>query len=90
MHEHQHAPLPLEQLKGLPQPVVVLLEVLLEKDPAQRFQNPAQLLQAFPRVTEAIDSERRLTANELRSGVGESAAQRGRLAGPLSQARPVP
>ena len=82
MHEHQHAPLPLEQLKGLPQPVVVLLEVLLEKDPAQRFQNPAQLLQAFPRVTEAIDSERRLTANELRSGVGESAAQRGRLAGP--------
>ena len=40
MHEHQHAPLPLEQLQRLPQPVVVLLEVLIEKDPAQRFQDP--------------------------------------------------
>src|ERR1700726_1162602 len=33
MYQHQHAPLPLEQLKGVPQPVVVLLEALLEKDP---------------------------------------------------------
>ena len=39
MYQHQHAPLPLEQLEGVPQPVVVLLEVLLEKDPARRFQN---------------------------------------------------
>jgi serine/threonine protein kinase len=30
-------PLPLEQLKDVPQPVVVLLEKLLKKDPAQRF-----------------------------------------------------
>jgi len=41
MYQHQHAPLPLEQLSGLPQPVVVLLEVLLEKDPAERIQGPA-------------------------------------------------
>ena len=33
MYQHQHAPLPLDQLEGVPQPVVVLLEVLLEKDP---------------------------------------------------------
>src|SRR6516225_3994332 len=33
MHQHQHAPLPLEQLKDIPQPIVVLLEKLLEKDP---------------------------------------------------------
>ena len=39
MYQHQHAPLPLEQLEAVPQPVVVLLEVLLEKDPARRFQN---------------------------------------------------
>ena len=39
MYQHQHAPLPLEKLEGVPQPVVVLLEVLLEKDPARRFQN---------------------------------------------------
>jgi serine/threonine protein kinase len=34
MYQHQHAPLPLEQLKDVPQPVVVLLEKLLEKDPS--------------------------------------------------------
>src|SRR6202045_3821133 len=34
MHQHQHAPLPLEQLKDAPQPLVVLLEMLLQKDPA--------------------------------------------------------
>jgi serine/threonine protein kinase len=44
MHQHQHAPLPLEQLEDVPQPVVVLLEVLLEKDPRRRFQTPAELL----------------------------------------------
>ena len=37
MYQHQHAPLPLEQLEGVPQPVVVLLEVLLEKDPGGVF-----------------------------------------------------
>jgi serine/threonine protein kinase len=40
MYQHQHAPLPIEQLKGVPQPLVVLLGVLLVKDPARRFQNP--------------------------------------------------
>jgi len=44
MYKHQHAPLPLERLKDVPQPVVVLLEKLLEKDPAQRFQTPDELL----------------------------------------------
>jgi serine/threonine protein kinase len=33
MYQHQHAPFPVEQLNGIPQPIVVLLEVLLEKDP---------------------------------------------------------
>ena len=43
MYQHQHAPLRLEQLEDVPQPVVALLEVLLEKDPARRFQTPAEL-----------------------------------------------
>jgi TolB-like protein len=43
MHQHQHAPLPLEQLKDFPQPLVVLLETLLQKDPAKRPQSPAEL-----------------------------------------------
>jgi hypothetical protein len=65
MHQHQHAPLPLEQLEEVPQPVVVLLEVLLEKDPAQRFQNPADLLKAVATITGAIDARRRITRQNL-------------------------
>src|SRR5271168_5233724 len=48
MYQHQRAPLPRERLKDVPQPVVVLLEKLLEKDPAQRFQTPDELLKAMP------------------------------------------
>src|SRR5580698_1612568 len=33
IYKHQHTPLPRERLKDVPQPVVVLLEKLLEKDP---------------------------------------------------------
>ena len=55
MYQHQHAPLPLEQLEGIPQPVVVLLEVLLEKNPARRFQSPAELLEAMPLIRDAIE-----------------------------------
>jgi serine/threonine protein kinase/predicted ATPase len=61
MYQHQHALLPLEQLKGLPQPVIVLLEVLLEKDPARRLQSPAQLLKAMPTVTDAVKARRSIT-----------------------------
>ena len=61
MYQHQHAPLPLEQLEDVPQPVVVLLEVLLEKNPGRRFQNPAELLKVIPTITGAIDSRRRVT-----------------------------
>jgi hypothetical protein len=65
MHQHLHAPLPLEQLEGVPQPVVVLLEALLEKDPGRRFQNPAELLLAMPTITGQIEAGRRITRNGL-------------------------
>ena len=65
MYQHQHAPLPLEQLEDVPQPVVVLLEVLLEKDPVRRFQNPTELLKAIPTITGAIDARRRITRQSL-------------------------
>jgi hypothetical protein len=51
MYEHQHSPLPLEELEGVPQPLIVLLETLLEKDPGRRFQNPGKLLKAIPTMT---------------------------------------
>ena len=41
--KHLSAPLPLEQLKHVPQPVVALVESLLKKDPTQRPQNPFEL-----------------------------------------------
>jgi serine/threonine protein kinase len=65
MYQHQHAPLPLERLKDVPQPVAVLLEKLLEKDPVQRFQTPNELLKAIPTVTGALDARRRITRQNL-------------------------
>jgi len=65
MYKHLHAPLPLEQLEDVPEPVVVLLETLLEKDPARRFQNPAELLKAIPTITGAIVARRRITRQGL-------------------------
>jgi hypothetical protein len=65
MHQHLHAPLTIEQLEGVPQPVVVLLEVLLEKDPARRFQSPAELQKAIPTITGAIDERRKITRQRL-------------------------
>jgi hypothetical protein len=67
MYQHQHAPLPLEQLKDVPQPVVVLLEKLLEKNPAQRFQTPDKLLKAIPTITGAIDARRRIARQSLQN-----------------------
>jgi serine/threonine protein kinase/tetratricopeptide (TPR) repeat protein len=65
MYQHQHVPLPLDLLEAVPQPIVVLLDVLLEKDAGQRFQNPAELLKAIPTITGAIDARRRITRQSL-------------------------
>jgi hypothetical protein len=65
MYQHQHAPLPLGLLEAVPQPVVVLIEVLLEKDPGRGFQNPAELLKVMPTITSAVDARRRITRQSL-------------------------
>src|SRR6202030_2902153 len=77
MYQHQHAPLPLEQLEGVPQPIVVLLEVLLEKDPGRRFQNPTDLLKAIPTITGAIDARRRITRQSLQKKTPSTASRVG-------------
>ena len=85
MYLHQHAQLPLKQLEDVPQPVVALLETLLEKDPARRFQNPAELLKVIPMITGAIGSRRRVSRQSfqktaianLRLGTRASRARRG-------------
>jgi len=65
MYQHQHAPLPVDLLEAVPQPVVALIEVLLEKDPGRRFQTPAELLKAISTITGAIDARRRITRQRL-------------------------
>ena len=65
MFQHQHAPLPLEQLESVPQPVVSLIEVLLDKDPKRRFQTPAELLKALPTIRAAIEGGRTITYQSL-------------------------
>jgi serine/threonine protein kinase len=61
IYQHQHAPLPSEQLEDVPQPIVILLEKLLEKDPARRFQSPAELLNVIPSIVNSIDEGRTIT-----------------------------
>jgi hypothetical protein len=65
MYQHQHTPLPLEQLQIVPLPVVTLLEVLLRKDPGRRFQNPGELLKAIRTITDALDEGCRITREDL-------------------------
>ena len=65
MYQHQHIPLPLEQLKGVPQPISVLLEALLDKDPTQRFKTPTELLNVMPRITRAIAARRTIARQSL-------------------------
>jgi TolB-like protein len=66
MHQHLHAPLPMGQLGHVPQPVVALIEVLLEKDPFRRFRNPGELLKTMPMIIGAVDVGRTITARGLR------------------------
>ena len=65
MAQHQHADLPVEKLAGVPQPVVGLLEVLLSKDPDDRFQTPGELLKALPAITDGIEKGSTITYTSL-------------------------
>ena len=65
MYQHQHAPLPLEELEHVPQPIAVLLKMFLEKDPARRFQTPTKLLKAIPTIKGAIEVGRTITHQSL-------------------------
>jgi serine/threonine protein kinase len=75
IYQHQHATPPVDKLTHVPQPVIVLVEMLLQKDPDRRLQTPTELLQVIPKVTAAIDSGRRVTTDQLRLGVDGIAAR---------------
>jgi serine/threonine protein kinase len=86
MYQHLHGPLAVGELDQVPQPVVVLLEVLLEKDPVRRFQTPAELLKAVPTITAAIDARRKITRQSLQ----KTPSPASRLGTRKPQARLVP
>src|SRR6202011_63366 len=65
MYQHLHSPLPLEELAAVPQPLVVLLETLLEKDPGRRFQGPGELLKAIPTIIGRIEAGRSIARDGL-------------------------
>jgi serine/threonine protein kinase len=67
MYQHLHKPAPVELLKDISQRVIVLLEILLEKDPTQRFQTPNELLNAMPTVTRSIEAKRTIKHQEVRT-----------------------
>jgi serine/threonine protein kinase/tetratricopeptide (TPR) repeat protein len=60
MYQHRYKAPPIEQLKLVPQPIAVLLDVLLEKNPKYRFQTPAKLLEALETVKRAVRTGRRM------------------------------
>jgi hypothetical protein len=66
MYHHQRSPLPLEQLNKLPQPIIILLESLLAKDPEWRFQRPDDLLRGLPSIREACTKGRLITDQSFR------------------------
>jgi TolB-like protein len=72
MDQHQHTTPPFEKLRDIPGPVMALLQVLLAKDPNQRFQTPAQMQRAVTKIEEAIASGAQLTPDELRSSSAEA------------------
>ena len=76
MYQHQHTPLPVEQLEAVPQPVVVLLDILLEKDPAQRFRTPNELLNVIPAVMRAVEARRTIEHQKLRANFVRKSSSR--------------
>jgi Protein kinase domain/NACHT domain len=89
MYQHQHSPLPLEELESVPQPLVVLLETLLEKNPGQRFQNPGELLKAISTITGRIEAGRRITREALRKMPPAAAPARTRRPPPKPAPRKI-
>src|SRR5262245_15425207 len=86
MAQHQHAVLPFEKLASVPQAVVSLIEVLLCKDPASRFQTPADLLKALPGIADAVKEGHTVlyaTLGHFHDGGGDMATR-----GPPRTARP--
>jgi serine/threonine-protein kinase len=54
MRMHDETPPPLEKLDGMPAAVREVVAKCLEKDPANRYQNPAELISALRQVRQSL------------------------------------
>jgi serine/threonine protein kinase len=76
MHQHLHAALPVTRLRHVPESVVAILEILLNKDPARRFQTPNELLNAIQAFTRSLEAKRKIKDQELQARPGGSLSRR--------------
>jgi WD40 repeat protein/serine/threonine protein kinase len=67
MSQHLLAPLPIEQLKHVPQPVVNIIKRLLDKDPSRRPQSPSELQNMLRDAQSAFEVKARSRAIPRRS-----------------------
>ncbi len=61
--------LPLDQLRGVPRPIVDLIRHMLEVDPAKRPQSPAALKEQLNKCTAAIDAAKQKQPRRYAYGV---------------------
>jgi serine/threonine protein kinase len=87
LYQHQQAPLPLELVRGFPQPVIALLEALLAKDPDLRLQDPTELLTALPKVADAVKELRTITYQSLHIFADQRLGKLGKVAKSLTKLR---
>jgi WD40 repeat protein len=68
MYQHLHLPPPFEELEHLPQPVVSLVECLLDKNPARRPQSPSELHTLLLEARAALEPKGRGATEHWRGG----------------------
>jgi WD40 repeat protein len=71
MYQHLHAPLPLEELEDVPQPIVSLVESLLDKNPARRPQSPSELQTLLLEMRTVLDPNSHVESPNVIRGVAE-------------------
>jgi serine/threonine protein kinase/Tfp pilus assembly protein PilF len=80
MSKHLSVPVPLDQIAHLPLPVIHLLQFMLEKDPANRPQNPSELQSALRAVRRALTT---CDSSAARSSLARQDRPRRRSSGDL-------
>ena len=71
MFQHLSVPPPLKELDHMPQPVVSLVECLLDKDPASRPQSPTELHALLCEVSTVLESRSRFQSGNVTQGAIE-------------------